>query len=175
MHSADVMTDKSESEKQQKTVGGDLVIPIAGIVFTIYYFYSIIDAPWTAQVGAVFIGSILILLCLLFLAKQFKSIFSGEARWAWGKLISPSAYVPKRLTLLGLTVIYIAVLPWGGFTLTGFVYLYLAMLVLGGPQVKWPALFVSLAFALGGFLLFVVAFQVRFPQGPFEHLVKAIF
>jgi hypothetical protein len=169
------MTEKPESEQKQKIVGGDLVIPVAAVVFTIYYFISIIDAPWTAQVGAVFIGSILILLCALFLFKQFKSVFVGEARWAWGKLVLPGAYIPKRLALLALTVIYIVALPWAGFTLTGFVYLYAAMLVLGGPRVKWPALFVSLAFALGGYLLFVVAFQVRFPQGPFEYLMKGLF
>ena len=81
----------------------------------------------------------------------------------------------QGLALLALTVAYIIALPWGGFTLTGFVYLYAAMLLLGGPRIKWPALFVALAFALGGYLLFMVAFQVRFPQGPVEYLLKAMF
>ena len=169
------MTDKSEDESKQKTIGGDLVIPVAAAVFTIYYFISIIDAPWTAQVGAVLVGSILLLLIAIFLVRQFRSLYVGEARWAWGKLISPPAYIPRRLALLALTIVYIIALPWGGFTLTGFVYLYAAMLVLGGGQVKWPALFIALAFALGGYLLFVVAFQVRFPEGPFEHLMKGLF
>ena len=169
------MSDPLDSEKKLKPVGGDLVIPVAAIIFTIYYFISILDSPWIAQVGAVFIGTLLIALCALFLFKQLRSVHAGTARWGWGKLIEPPAFIPRRLALLALTIIYIVVLPWGGFTLTGFVYLYGATLLLGGPRVKWPALFVSLGFALGGYLLFVVAFQVRFPQGPFEHLMKGLF
>ncbi len=169
------MTDKPRSESKQKTVGGDLLIPVAAVVFTAYYFISIIDAPWTAQVSTVFIGSVLILLVGVFLARTILSVRAGEARWGIGNLPNPTALIPKRLALLALTVAYIIALPWGGFTLTTFAFLYAAMLLLGGAKVRRKALWASLAFCLSGYLLFVVAFQTRFPLGPFEQLMKALF
>ena len=40
------MTDGKEAEGSVHTsVGSQLIIPIAAILFTIYYFYTIIDAP----------------------------------------------------------------------------------------------------------------------------------
>jgi len=169
------MADKPDSDAKQKAVGGDLVIPVLAVVFTIYYFISIIDSPWTAQVGAVFVGSILILLCALFLAQTFWSLRAGRAALDWGKLVAPVSFIPRRLALLGLTVLYIALLPFGGFTLTGFAYLYAAMLLLGGSAVRWTAFWLALAFSLTGYLLFVVAFQIRFPRGPFEELMRSMF
>lgn len=168
------MTDKPQAEKKQKVVGGDLVIPISAVAFTIYYFISIIDAPWTAQVSTVFIGSILILLVGIFLFRTLVSVRTGEARWGLGKLPEPVTLIPKRLVLLGLTIGYVVLLPWGGFTLTSFAFLYAAMLLLGGARVRYKALWAALAFSLSGYLLFVVAFKTRFPQGPFEWLVKGL-
>lgn len=169
------MTDKPQEENKQKVVGGDLVIPVCAVAFTVYYFISIIDAPWTAQVSTVFIGSILILLVAIFLVRTLKSVRTGEARWGLGKLPLPITLIPKRLVLLGLTVGYVVLLPWGGFTLTSFAFLYAAMLLLGGSRVRYKALWAASAFSLSGYLLFVVAFKTRFPQGPFEWLIKGLF
>ena len=44
----------------KKSLGPDLIIPVAAILFTLYYFSTIIDSPWTAQVSAFFVGSILL-------------------------------------------------------------------------------------------------------------------
>jgi len=75
--------------------------------------------------------------------------------------------------LLVLTIAYIALIEWSGFTLTTLVYLFLAMLLLGADRMR--ALWVSLAYAIGGYLLFIAAFDTRFPAGPFESLMKGIF
>ena len=73
------MTDDKEAEGSVHTsVGSQLIIPIAAILFTIYYFYTIIDAPWTAQVAAFIVGSILILLVVLFGLKSVKIIRTGQ-------------------------------------------------------------------------------------------------
>ena len=61
------MTDNKEADAPEHTsVGSQLIIPIAAVLFTVYYFYTIIDAPWTAQVAAFIVGSILIILVILF-------------------------------------------------------------------------------------------------------------
>ena len=55
------MTDHEEQEKgERKSLGGDLILPIGAFIFTLYYFYTIIDVPRIAQVSAFFVGTILI-------------------------------------------------------------------------------------------------------------------
>jgi hypothetical protein len=47
------MSREPDRESDQKQpLGSDLIIPTAAVIFTLYYFYSIIDTPWTAQVSA---------------------------------------------------------------------------------------------------------------------------
>ena len=57
------MADKTDPDSAGKRhIGAQLIIPVAALAFTLYYFSTIINSPWTAQVSAFFIGSILILL-----------------------------------------------------------------------------------------------------------------
>ncbi len=108
-----------------------MIIPAAAVGFTLYYFSTIIDSPWEAQVNAFFIGTILIALVAVIVATSVWAAIKGEADWRLENLISPSGFVPKRLALLALTLAYILGLEWGGgFTLTTFVYLVAAMALL---------------------------------------------
>jgi hypothetical protein len=77
--------------------------------------------------------------------------------------------------LLALTVGYIFFIQWGGFTFTSFVFLTCAMLVLGNGKKKGLIFGLSAILAVGGWLLFVIAFETRFPEGPFEHFMKGMF
>ena len=165
---------RSPEGRQRRAIGGDLFIPIAAIAFTLYYFSTIIDSPWEAQVNAFFVGSILIVLVVIQLVRMGRVLFEGEADLGPGELIRPTALLPKRLSLLALTVGYIMVIEWLGFTLTTFLFLACAMLLLNDG--RRPAFIVGLAaaVALGGYLLFIVAFHTRFPAGPLEHLLGAL-
>ncbi len=145
------------------------------MVFTLYYFYSILDAPWTAKVSTYFVGTILIALIAIFFVISILAARRGEIDWGIQKLISPLPLIPKRITLLAMTLAYIIVIQWAGFTLTSFIFLYSAMLLLGGRKARRIALVLSLLVSLGGYLLFVAAFQTRFPVGPFEQLMKGLF
>lgn len=164
------------NEKPTKqSVGGELLIPIAAIVFTLYYFATILDSPWEAQVNAFFVGSILIGLVAIFLFKTIRALLAAEADLRIGGLTEPAWIMPKRLGLLALTIGYIVVIAWGGFTLTTFVFLSAAMLLLSGGRKPWLILGLAGGLALGGYLLFIVAFETRFPAGPFEWLMAAVF
>jgi uncharacterized membrane protein YeiB len=55
------------------------------------------------------------------------------------------------------------------------VFLCGAMLILNGGRRKRLVALLSAALALSGYLLFVVAFETRFPRGPFENLMRSIF
>ena len=169
--------DEPESPRRpaRRPVGGDLIIPIAAVAFTLYYFASIIDSPWEAQVNAFFVGSILLVLVLILLIKTGYELRSGEASLRLGALIEPVRMAPKRLILLLLAIGYVFVIEWLGFTLTTFVFLAAAMLLLNDGRRPGFVVGLAAAFALGGYLLFIVAFQTRFPEGPFERLVEAVF
>ena len=168
--------DLSSENREKTPVGADLLIPGAAIAFTLYYFSTIIDSPWTAQVSAFFVGSILLALCLILLASIARRVARGEASLRFDPLITPAAVVPKRLALFGLTLGYIFFIDWLGFTTTTFLFLMFGMMLLSGWQRNNKRLIVILSAVLsvGGYLLFVVAFERRFPEGPFEDLFKAV-
>ncbi len=153
-----------------------MIIPAAAVGFTLYYFSTIIDSPWEAQVNAFFIGTILIALVAVIVATSVWAAIKGEADWRLENLISPSGFVPKRLALLALTFAYILGLEWGGgFTLTTFVFLVAAMALLNNGQRLRLILGLSACLALGGYVMFILAFETRFAAGPFEWLVQALF
>lgn len=155
--------------------GGELVIPALALAFTLYYFYSILDAPWTAKVSTYFVGSVLIALVVVFSVNCLREVLRGEATLGAGDLVAPREILPRRIGLLALTAGYIFGLEWGGFTLTSAAFLFLAILLLGGARARWKALAVAIAVPLIGYLLFVVAFQTRFPEGPFERLIEGLY
>ena len=156
---------------EKKHLGGDLVIPVAALAFTLYYFSTIIDSPWTAQVSAFFIGAILILLIAILMVKSAWLVKRGKADLDLESLVAPRAFIPKRLALLALTIGFIILVEWGGFTLTIFAFMSLAMLLLTGGRNKRFIFTLCAALALGGYLLFILAFDTRFPSGPFEELM----
>ncbi len=170
------MADNAEAQEAElKSVGSELIIPIAALFFTIYYFYTIWDAPWTAQVAAFIVGSILILLVIGFVIKSVKSLRAGEGVLDFSNLIKPKSLVPKRAVLLGLTLAFILTVPFLGFTITTFLFLTAAMSMLSDFQKKRFILGLAAVLSLGGYLLFIVAFDTRFPEGPFEIFMKGFF
>lgn len=158
----------------KKHLGGDLVIPVAALLFTLYYFSTIIESPWTAQVSAFFIGAILIALVLVFFIKSALAVRRPEADLGMHGLLAPRPYVPKRFGLLALTLGFIYFVEWGGFTLTTFAFMSLAMLLLSGGRNKRLILILCAILSLGGYLLFILAFDTRFPAGPFELLMQQV-
>jgi hypothetical protein len=172
------MSDENgqNSEKPEKhSAGAELILPIAGLIFTIYYFTTIIDVPWTAQVSAFFVGTILIGLIIALIVRTTLSVRRGDSTWSVAPLIAPKSYVPKRLALLGLTLSYVFFIEWGGFTITTFLFLLFSMLLLSGGKNKGLILSLSLALSIGGYFLFIVAFNTRFPRGPVETMLHGVF
>ncbi len=162
--------------REAKGIGGDLIIPVSALALTVYYFTTIIGVPWSAQVSAFFIGTILILLIIALFIRTAFALRRGEVSLRLGRVIEPVSLIPKRIVLLVLTLGYILFILWGaGFTLTTFAFLALAMLLLSEGRKKGFVLILSTVLAIGGWLLFIVAFETRFPAGPFEWLMKGMF
>jgi len=169
------MSEQPQGQPARKEVGGELILPTAAVLFTIYYFTTIQEVPWTAQVSALLVGSVLIVLCIALAVRTFLGVRRGEQSLGLGPLIAPRGFVGKRLLLFALTLGYIATITRLGFTLTTFLFLTAGMLVLGEGCRKGLIVSLSAVLSVGGYLLFVVAFQTRYPEGPVEALFKAVF
>jgi len=165
----------NEPNTEKKPIGAELILPVAGLIFTLYYFSTVWDSAWEAQVNAFFVGSILIGLILIFCIKVSFSLLRGECSLSILPLIEPKRFIPKRVILFALTMAYIIFLEWGGFTISSFLFLFLATFLLNDGRRRGLILLVSSLMALGGYLLFIVAFETRFPMGPFENFIKQVF
>ncbi len=172
---ADTDDESGADGSRKRPVGGELIVPVGAIVFTLYYITTILHGPWEAKANAYYIGSTLMALCALFILRTLLAVRRGEATLGLQRLIEPRNLMVKRLGLLALTVGYIYVVHWGGFTLTTFVFLAASILLLRDGRDRGFVLALSAALALGGYLLFIVAFHTRFPKGPFEILMQQVF
>jgi hypothetical protein len=169
------MAEQESAEKREKKhLGGELVIPVGALIFTFYYFSTIIDVPWIAQVSAFFVGTILIGLTSFFIFKTIREVRRGNADFSMDTLISPVSLIPKRLCLLGLTLSFILFVEYLGFTITTFLFLCLSMLLLNGGRNKGTAILIAAILSLAGWALFIWAFDTDFPAGPFENMMQRI-
>ena len=170
------MADTTPSrDSEPRPIGAQLIIPIAAIAFTIYYFWTILDTPWTAQVSAFFVGTILLVLSVAFVAKQVYERQRGRVTFGLGDLVTQTDLTSGRAAIFALTLLYIYVIQWGGFTITTFCFLFISIAILNRARRLGLAALVSLIMVIAGYLLFIVAFDTRFPRGPFEILMQKVF
>ena len=158
--------------REKRHVGGDLIIPIAGLLFTAYYFSTIWNSVWTAQVSAFFIGAILTLLNVIFLIKTGIGLRRGDVDLKAGAIGEPRGLMPTRYILLALTIGYIITVQFAGFTLTTFLFMAAAMSLLTRGKRIGFIIALSAVFSFAGWALFIYAFRTRFPIGPFERLME---
>lgn len=168
------MEPKPEPE-DKRPMGGELIIPLLALGFTLYYFSTIIDSPWTAQVNAFLVGSVLIVLVLAFLAVAAREVLLGRATLSASNLLAPVDILPKRAGFIVLTLAYLVAIDWLGFTLTTFLFLAGAMLLLDGG--RRPRLCLALAAGLSAvaYGVFILLFETRLPRGPIEQALAAVF
>jgi len=169
------MSDPSDVLEGEKTsIGGELILPAVGFVFTLYYFVTIWESPWTAQVSAFGIGSVLLLLIFILFVRAMRGRLAGRVDFGFAAVAAPRRLLRTPLLLFILTIAYIGFVDWLGFTITSFLFLFLAMFLLGGGRNPRMAAGLSVTLALLGYTLFIFAFETRFPDGPFEALIKGL-
>jgi hypothetical protein len=165
---------KSERHTPARQLGGELVIPILAIIFTLYYFSTIWNSPWTAQVSAFLVGGILLLVCAIFLLRCVGWLSRGDGTLGFGNLVSLDDIRSGRIGLFIATLGFCVLIDDLGFTLTTFLFLLVSMGVLSkGRNLVFIAI-ISAAVALIGWATFIWAFDTRFPRGWFEHTMRAV-
>jgi hypothetical protein len=158
-------------EKRARSGGAELIIPVIGVAFTLYYFTTIIDSPWTAQVSTFFSGAILILCSSVVGWRVWRDWRAGKKSLDFDTLVTPFDFINKRVVLLVLTVLYVPATHIAGFTLTTFGFLFLGVVLLRDGRNIGIAAALAGTLAVAGWALFVLAFDIRFPDGPFEMLM----
>ena len=163
-----------DNKKTQRQLGGELVIPVLAVVFTLYFFSSIWNSPWTAQVSAFAVGGILLLICGIFIIRCGIWLRRGEASLGFSNLFSREDLHTGRIGLLVTTIGFCFLIEMLGFTFTTFLFLSISMIILAKGKRPVFIAMVSAIMALGGWAVFIWAFDTRFPRGWFETTMKAV-
>ena len=155
-------------------LGADLVIPLLALAFAAYFFWSIAGLAWEAKANGVLIGTVLVGLVAIQLARMGRELARGAGDLRLDPLWLPRDALVKRVGMVLLTVAFIAALDWLGLTLSLFLAMALALRLMG---VRRPAtiLRVSCAVAGAAYLLFVAILDSAFPHGPIEQLLARLF
>ncbi len=163
-----------DSGEEKRQIGGELIIPVLALGFTLYYISTVLNSPWSAKVNAYMVGSVLVVLVLIFFASALREVLSGRATLGVSNLLEPYDILPKRLGFIAISFGYLVVIHWLGFTLTTFAFLASSMLVLGGGRRPVLCLASAAGMAAIALAVFVVLFEKRFPKGPIESLVQTL-
>jgi hypothetical protein len=164
----------TQQDNRGRQLGGELVIPVLGIVFTLYFFSTIWNSPWTAQVSAFMVGGVLLLVSAIFIMRCVSWLRIGQGTLGFGNLFSRDDWATGRVGLLFTTVGYCLFINRLGFTLTTFLFLSLSMVILAKGRRPIFITLISATMALGGWAVFIWAFDTRFPRGLFETTMKAM-
>lgn len=167
-------SDELPEEQEKRQLGGELIIPALAVGFTLYYFSTIIDSPWTAQVNAFLVGTILLLVVGIFSVVVVRELVAGRATLGVTNILQPYNMLPKRGGFIGLTLAYLFLIDILGFSLSTFLFLFLSMLLLDSKRrvvLCFGLAFFMAAVAYGAFIVF---FEKRLPKGPIENLLAGL-
>jgi len=153
----------------KRAIGADLVIPALALAFAVYFFVSIADLAWEAKANGVLVGTVLVLLVAIQIARSAVEVAKGRADLSIAPLLEPREALGKRIGLVLLTVAFIVALPWLGLSLALFLGLAAALYLMGVRR-PLPLVLLPLVVAAAAFLLFIVALNTDFPHGPIERL-----
>jgi len=174
MQTKDAHLAETGQAPAKPNIAGELIIPVLGVLFTIYYISTVLDSPWTAQVNAYMVGSVLLAVSVVFFGLKFRDLIRGDAVLdvpvARGLNAMKSAQTGFILIALG----YLVIMEILGFTLATAVFFWLAMLLLDGGRRPVMKIGLSAVMALIGYLVFILMFETRLPKGPVESILVGL-
>lgn len=165
---------KTKKNQETHNIAGECVIPLMGILFTVYYVYSIVDAPWTAQVNAVLVGTTLIIVSTLFLIKKFHLLSLGTVEFKVPITSFLSALKTPQTAFIATSFLYLIFIDFLGFTLTTTLFFWTSMMILGDGKRPYHKACLSLIMALIGYAVFIVMFETRLPIGMLEQILGKV-
>jgi len=174
MQTKDAHLAETGQAPAKPNIAGELIIPVLGVLFTIYYIVTVLDSPWTAQVNAYMVGSVLLAVSVVFFGLKFRDLIRGDVvlhvPMARGLTAIKSAQAGFILIALG----YLVIMDMLGFTLATAVFFWVAMMLLDGGRRPVMKIGLSAVMALIGYLVFIFMFETRLPKGPVEAILAGL-
>lgn len=164
----------SDGEPRRRIArGADLIIPTLAVAFTGYFLWSVHGLAFEARANGTVIGLALLALVALQVARIGLELRRGEAALSFAALGAWSDVQRKRIAIVVILALFVAVVRFTGTTLGLFLVMIASMWVLG---VRSPKLLLGVAFATAatGYLLFIALLQTQFPEGPIEWALTAL-
>lgn len=175
MGEQDGSTDTNEVEGGKRPLGDDLIIPVCTVAFVVYYLYTISELPWQAAAAGIAVAAGLLIMTVILAIRFLGELRRGEAELRMGELVHPTYYLGLRAAILAAAVVFVYAMNFLGFTLSMFLFLIGGVMILSGLSEIKMGLIVAFVVSIGGYLLFIVFIQARFPHGPFENFVSSFF
>lgn len=160
-------------QKESKALGADLIIPGLALAFALYFFASTFDLVWEAKANGVIIGTALVILIAFQIGRVGLRVMRGEGGLGFDPLWQPLELAWKRLGLVAVTALFIALLPWLGLTLALWLGL-LAQLWIIGVRRKKILFWLPTWTAAAVYALFIAVLDSGFPHGPIENLLAPL-
>jgi len=156
-------------EEKPRALAADLVIPVVALAFTLYFFYSTRELGWEARANGLIVGALLIILGVVQIGRVVVDYVRKRGTFSFGPLVEPTDVFHKRLGMLAITILFVAMLPWLGLGI-GLFAAMAASLALMGVRPYARVLKVSAIITVVCWIGFVVVLDVGLPQGPLEKL-----
>lgn len=167
---------KMHKIQDKHNIAGECIIPVLGVLFTVYYVFSIVDAPWTAQVNAVLVGTTLILVSAIFFIKKFSLLLRGTVKFTVPFSSILPALQTAQTAFIVTSFLYLILIDFLGFTLTTILFFWSSMMILGRGKRSYYKALLSIIMALIGYVVFIVMFETRLPIGTLEQILgKVVF
>jgi hypothetical protein len=169
------MVEKKSSDDAKHSALGEIIIPLFGVLFTAYYFSTILDSPWTAQVNAVLVGSILLIISAIFFFRIFSSYKNGHSVFVFQYQQILSAIRSRQAVFIFITLGYLLLVEFIGYTFATVVFFFLSMSLLDNGRHLAAKFALSLIMAAVGYGIFIYLFETRLPEGIIEEFLIGVF
>ncbi|MEK9710344.1 MAG: tripartite tricarboxylate transporter TctB family protein, partial [Alphaproteobacteria bacterium] len=163
--------DAGQPDQPKKNVAGEFIIPALSVVFTLYYVSTIVDSPWTAQVNAFLVGSVLLFVAAIFFIRKALALLRHEAQFQIDFSAIPRAIKTPQTAFIVVSLLYLVFVDILGFTLTTIIFFWVSMTILDSGKRPVTKAVISIIMALIGYVVFIAMFETRLPKGIIEQLI----
>jgi hypothetical protein len=154
-------------------LGGDLIVPVLACGLAAYYFGSTVDLVWEAKATGLFVGTVLVALCVVHFARIGRWITTGTGHLGFGDMFVATEFNKQRFGLIALAAVFIVTIHWVGTTLGLFLLLIASMWLLGVRSVR-ALLGIAAVTAAVVHLLLITLLNSRLPRGVLHTLLSSL-
>jgi hypothetical protein len=168
----DKSSEHGRDDAGRQSLGADLIIPALAAGLTLYYLVTTAPLVWEARATGLFVGIVLLALCTAQFVRLGRRIVVRRGSLSLGELIATDIHNRRRLSLLGLVILFIATVGWLGTTLALFLLLIASMLTMGVRDAR-TLVAVALTTSAAVYVLLILLLNTRLPRGLPEKLLAA--